>query len=671
MSCCFEEQYPQMNNCCNYCYQINPNYIKYNYCNNNGSGNEINNKINSYDEEMNLIEFNMKVDVLKNKISQMNNEFSNINFSNLSQQNEKFKQKINSFNYNNENDKIFLSYQLNENNISHNNSNFKNPYPNQNDNKGEINNLNLSANNINYKNNKNRDFNNNIIKLKRNNSNYHKLNYPKKRKSYTSQYDKYFSPSLLPKQNELYNNQVKNNQSQNYNQYQIFNNNRYNISNNYNFKNNFPFEQNQNNSSMKNINTNSVNFGSYDNYFLGSLNKNNLNNNNFDQEENKGEMNMKTISNENQGNNYNIIGNKKINKVVQKKKIRIIMSNEDDNNGIDINNNDFNHSNNNKYHDDNINKNDKNNLPQININNNKDINKNNGMNIKKDINDNNNDINNLIIDQKQALTKKNNNEGSNSRNENKFINNKKEDINTNNLINNKQINIDKMNKKIETSKKPVNNKNQNDRKDTNKKHAKKLSFHEEDNITIKYDQKEEITNILIYDANNRLRKLKPRNINVYLSKLKRAKPKTILKNSNSIPDNKEEMKKSYSASSLKLSMKNKNKILNNYNSNNISNKSPLRQVSKDTEIKKRTPKKEICEKFVKNPQQFYTEELCDLVLKSFDFENKGSDDKKKDLNSKDGSSNIKKKKDYIFEKEVNLQAYYNLKKYFEENNLDD
>ena len=168
--------------------------------------------------------------------------------------------------------------------------------------------------------------------------------------------------------------------------------------------------------------------------------------------------------------------------------------------------------------------------------------------------------------------------------------------------------------------------------------------------------------------------MNPRNINVYLSKLKRAKPKPVLINSNAPSESKEKMKKSYSASSMMLSVNKKNKIINNYNSKNLNNKSPLKQVDKNSEIKKRTPKKEICEKFIKNPQQFYTEELCDLVLKSFDFENNNdngeSENKEKALNNKNGSSKIKNKKDFISDKEVNMQAYYNLKKYFEENNLD-
>ena len=114
--CCFEDDYPKMNNCYNCCCQINPNCIRNNYCYNDSFGNDIDNKMNSYDEEMNLLELNMKVDVLNNKINQMNNEFSDINFSNLSHQNEKFKQKINSYNYSDESDKTFLTYQFNENN---------------------------------------------------------------------------------------------------------------------------------------------------------------------------------------------------------------------------------------------------------------------------------------------------------------------------------------------------------------------------------------------------------------------------------------------------------------------------------------------------------------------------------------------------------------------------
>ena len=32
---------------------------------------------------------------------------------------------------------------------------------------------------------------------------------------------------------------------------------------------------------------------------------------------------------------------------------------------------------------------------------------------------------------------------------------------------------------------------------------------------------------------------------------------------------------------------------------------------------------------------------------------------------------IRKNKDNLLDKKINMQAYYNLKKYFEENNLDD
>ena len=130
---------------------------------------------------------------------------------------------------------------------------------------------------------------------------------------------------------------------------------------------------------------------------------------------------------------------------------------------------------------------------------------------------------------------------------------------------------------------------------------KKLTFHEEENVTIKYNQKDEITRILILDANNRLRKAKPRNIKVYLSKLKGVKPKPVLMNSNSKLDNNTKMMKSNSTSFMALSMNKINKIVNNYCSNYLIDKFPLKQIDKEIEIRRKTPKKEICEKFKKNP----------------------------------------------------------------------
>ena len=126
---------------------------------------------------------------------------------------------------------------------------------------------------------------------------------------------------------------------------------------------------------------------------------------------------------------------------------------------------------------------------------------------------------------------------------------------------------------------------------------KKLSFHEKENVTIKYNQKDEITKILIFDANNRLRKTKPRNINVYLSKLKEVKPKPVLKSSNSSFKSKEKMKKSNSTSFMGLTSNKKNTILNNYYSEYLIDKPPLKLIGKDFKILKEEHQKK---KFVKD-----------------------------------------------------------------------
>ena len=67
------------------------------------------------------------------------------------------------------------------------------------------------------------------------------------------------------------------------------------------------------------------------------------------------------------------------------------------------------------------------------------------------------------------------------------------------------------------------------------------------------------------------------------------------------------------------------------------------------------------ERFKRNPQVFYTEELCDLVLKSLDLDNSNEGEGLREDN----------KKYIILNKETKMRAYYNLKKYFEKNNMDD
>jgi hypothetical protein len=224
-----------------------------------------------------------------------------------------------------------------------------------------------------------------------------------------------------------------------------------------------------------------------------------------------------------------------------------------------------------------------------------------------------------------------------------------------------------------------------------KNYNKRLSIHEEENITIKYNEKDEITKISIYDALDREKRFIPKNINVYFSKLKRFKPQSVLLNSNikskykdyknnikkrkklnnkkrKFIQNKNEDKKiikSKSTSSLNLSIYKRNKFKNNLN---IKNKQ-LKNVSNDS--KRIPPKKDICEKFKKNPQFFYTENLCDLVIKSFDFST--TDDNKENFNKFNGtvSDNKNNAQKNEIDKKINMEAYFNLKKFFKENNLDE
>ena len=119
--------------------------------------------------------------------------------------------------------------------------------------------------------------------------------------------------------------------------------------------------------------------------------------------------------------------------------------------------------------------------------------------------------------------------------------------------------------------------------------------------------------------------------------------------------------KSKSASILPIKKKSNKKLslkINRYNSEN----------------KVKTPKKIICEKFKKNPQFFYTENLCDLVLKSLDLNDKNNDNKEKENKNNDIEKNKNindKTNESILKEVINLQAYLNLKKYFEENKFDE
>ena len=207
-----------------------------------------------------------------------------------------------------------------------------------------------------------------------------------------------------------------------------------------------------------------------------------------------------------------------------------------------------------------------------------------------------------------------------------------------NIINNEEINKIEKNNKIIINKKTI-NKNKIDIKAISKdennfanikkfkdnKKNKNLSFHEEDNITIEYNKKDEITKINVFDFFGENQNFQPRNVNVILEKLKRKKSKSksiLINNDNkknlTQSENKKEtkkVKKSNSGISIRSNKEemllNKYKLLKNRKTN--SNKT----YNNNYNIKR---KNKLCEKFKNNPQLFYNEELCDLVIKSFDLD---------------------------------------------------
>ena len=202
------------------------------------------------------------------------------------------------------------------------------------------------------------------------------------------------------------------------------------------------------------------------------------------------------------------------------------------------------------------------------------------------------------------------------------INNKQiNKVEKNNKIISKKENLIKSKKEIQFKPIDINKLIKNKQIKENKK-KKNLSFHEEDNITIEYNKKDEITKINVFDFFGENQNFQPRNVNVIIEKLKRKKSKNksiLLNNDNKKNligfENKNEMKKikkSNSGISIRSNKEemllNKYKLLRNKNSNSH---------KKNYNIKKRN---KICEKFKNNPQLFYNEELCDLVIKSLDLD---------------------------------------------------
>ena len=673
--------------CCNY-YPINEYYNNYYLPNNSKSLFEkksFNNnnyclqnnrkEINGSYDEINLMKLNMKIELLNSKINQMNDAFSQINFNYLDNQKDKLKRQINLFHYNDKG-KV-LTYQF-ENNFD--------------DNKTEELNNNCSNNNI----------NNNQLKIINSNKR-------KNINSISNKYNDLSSPFLLSS-NQSKEMSRNNNSSKKRiikNTFQKDQNYNYNISNNYSVQ-----ENNNDNNTKNTLNLNYSNnckFGSYDSYFIES--KTNTKNTG----QNSENTDMKTISIEKEKNN-------KRPKIISPTNINNNFYFNKDNKYEDntIYSEKINNTENNSSNDDNKKIKDYNNYQEGNNDNKNFIikqkpksenNENQDFNLNKK-----GDVGNLgnkttkkfsLLNKLSQLGKKNEYKDR-IENENRSIQNNLKDKG-NNLItsdnyNNKKIiifnNYDKNSSNKINYKSNENIENNNLKKEEilkdnisyiKKKSNKRLSIHEEENITIKYNEKDEITKILIYDALDREKRFIPKNINVYFSKLKRFRPQSVLLNSNikikykdyknnnkkrkklnnkkrKLLQNKNEDKKiikSKSASSLNSSIYKRNKFKNNLN---IKNK----QLKNNSNDSKRIPtKKEICEKFKKNPQFFYTENLCDLVIKSFDFST--ADENKENFNKFNGAVNDNKNnvQKIVIDKKINMEAYFNLKKFFKENNLDE
>ena len=562
-----------------------------------------NRKINSSQDDINMLKIKMNIDLLCNKMNQINDAITKVDAYNINSKRRKNKRKNNSM------ENLFEPQYIYNNdnyNINNNLYDYKNLYLNENYNNDEIYN--------------NYDMN------------------PK----YTT---KYFPSSSLPlssrqsnnifEQNLLENNYNNNNLDYIINPYN-YNNNNYNIThdfftiNNKKNKNNIKNKKNKNlnknnksiknnisNENIKNIKSNinknnnvdnfnicddNMCFGSYDHYFLETLTNNNFNN----------KKNKKKYK-------------KSKSKEKEKEKEKKEEINED--NSLSSLENDYNAPDDNihinymkkkeiskKIIDRNIKKEEKEEPPPESPLLNKLINIDNKL---KNKNDGLIDLNDLQI-KMEAVAKENEND--NIMNDDKKSN---EEEKENNFI--------KINKK-----------------------KRKISFHEEDNINIEYDKRDEITKISIFNFFGEKQNFKPRNINVILEKLKRRKINPILLTSNSrdnfkkIMKNKKSISRSNSKSKEKMKKSSSTKLLNN-NKYKLNNGRPLYDKMYKDKVNKRH---KICEKFKNNPQKFYSTNLNDLMIKSLVYESE-SDKESKNNNIKN-DSNKKENKRKIKEKDENV-----------------
>ena len=172
---------------------------------------------------------------------------------------------------------------------------------------------------------------------------------------------------------------------------------------------------------------------------------------------------------------------------------------------------------------------------------------------------------------------------------------------------------------------------------------KKVSF-DENLIFINYDQNNKITNLNITDSNEKPIKFKSKDIYKYLKNIKsnyyKNKLKPIILNSNIIDSDNIIIK---DTNEKKTNSKNNQK--RNITKRNIDfikivqKRGNVYNVSKEKKVKKLEYKN--CKKFSEKPQNFFTEDLCDNVLLSYNLKPKNNS--RNSSSEKKSGKNINKK----------------------------
>ena len=207
-----------------------------------------------------------------------------------------------------------------------------------------------------------------------------------------------------------------------------------------------------------------------------------------------------------------------------------------------------------------------------------------------------------------------------------------------------------------------------------RKKIKNLSFHEEDNVTIEYNKKEEITKFDVFDFFGENQNFRPRNINVILEKLKRKKVKnnSILLNDTNKKNLKDDENQNKSKEKKKIKRANSGISITSNKEKMLLKKYKLIRRNSNSQNKKKNytkQKNKICEKFRNNPQLFYSEEPCDLILKSIDIDGKylkERNNKRIIHNQKKNITNYTNKRQNITDIDIDIEPFNYLQKIIEE-----